>query len=96
MLDLSYLRKNFDQVKSRLAARGGPDGLEGFNEVDQRRRAAVTEMEGLKAERNAISAEVAKAKREGREAQEQIAASRRLGEPVRHVEDQVSEIDAHL
>ena len=96
MLDLNYLRKNFDEVKSSLATRGGPDALEGFSEIDQRRRAAVTEMEGLKAERNAISAEVAKAKREGREAKEQIATSRRLGEQIKGLEEKVSEIDADL
>ena len=96
MLDLNYLRKNFDQVKSRLAARGGPDALEGFSEVDQRRRAAVTEMEGLKAERNAISAKVAKAKREGREAEEEIATSRRLGQQVKELEGIVDELDSEL
>ncbi len=96
MLDLNYLRKNFDEAKTRLASRGAADALEGFSEVDRRRRAAVTKMEGLKAERNAISAEVAKAKREGREAEEQIASSRRLGEQVKHVEDIVDGLNSEL
>ena len=96
MLDLSYLRKNFDEVKTRLATRGAAGALEDFSEVDRRRRGAVTKMEGLKAERNAISAEVAKAKREGREAEEQIAASRRLGEQVKQLEGLVSELDSEL
>ena len=96
MLDLNYLRKNFDEAKTRLASRGAADAVEDFSEVDQRRRAAVTQMEGLKAERNAISAEVARAKREGREAQEQIATSRRLGEQIKGLEEKVGEIDAHL
>ena len=96
MLDLNYLRKNFGEAKTRLATRGASDALEDFSEVDRRRRGAVTKMEGLKAERNAISAEVARAKREGREAEEQIASSRRLGEQVKQLEGIVDELNSEL
>ena len=79
MLDLGYLRKNFDDVQARLAARGDSDWLGGFRDIDARRRAAITEMEGLKAKRNTLSAEVAKAKKAGENADEAIRESREIG-----------------
>jgi seryl-tRNA synthetase len=96
MLDLAHLRKNFDAVRARLEARGAVDGLDRFTEVDARRRAAVTEIEGLKARRNSISAEVAQAKREGRDAADLVGQSRAVGEQVNSLEDNVNELDAAL
>ena len=96
MLDLGYLRNNFDEVKTRLAGRGDTDWLGGFSEVDRNRRAAVTEIEGLKAKRNALSAEVAKAKREGLDAEEAIQGSREIGGQVKALEQNVEELDASL
>ena len=51
MHDLSYFRANLDAVASRLAARGFALNVEEFRQLDQRRRAAVTETEQLKARR---------------------------------------------
>ena len=96
MLDLGYLRINFDEVKTRLAGRADTDWLSGFTEIDRERRAAVTEIEGLKAKRNALSAEVAKAKREGLDAEDAIRGSREIGGQIKALEQSVDELDASL
>jgi seryl-tRNA synthetase len=96
MLDLNSLRQNFDEIQARLAARGDHKLLDQFHEVDISRRAAVTEIEGLKAQRNALSADVAKAKREGRDAAESIEQSRRVGEQIKALDDNVNELEAQL
>jgi len=96
MLDLGYLRNNFDEVKTRLASRGDTDWLSGFSEIDSKRRAAVTEIEGLKAKRNALSAEVAKAKREGLDAEEAMQGSREIGAQIKGLEQSVDELDSSL
>jgi seryl-tRNA synthetase len=96
MLDLNYLRQHFDEAKQRLAGRGGEDLLEQFQEVDAKRRAAVTEIEGLKARRNGLSAEVARAKREGGDAAQAIGESRQIGETIKSLEDNVKDLDDRL
>jgi seryl-tRNA synthetase len=96
MLDLNYLRQHFDEAKERLAGRGGEDLLEQFHEADGKRRAAVTEIEGLKAKRNGLSGEVARAKREGRDAEEAILESRKIGDEIKSLEDNVKELDDRL
>jgi seryl-tRNA synthetase len=96
MLDLGYLRQNHVHVKARLAARGASDALDRFEEVDQKRRAAVTEIEGLKARRNALSAEVAKAKKEGSDAGQMMLQSREVGGKIKGLEDDVKALDESL
>ena len=96
MLDLSYLRNNLDLVEARLAERGGPTGLDRFREADRERRAAVTEVERLKAARNAGSEEIARAKREGRDTSQQQARMREVGEQIKALEDKAKQCDAAL
>src|SRR5581483_4384635 len=86
MLDLAFLRNNLEAVEARLSRRGGSAGLERFRELDRERRAAITQVERLKALRNAGSEEVARARREGRDTTEQQARLRELGEQIRLLE----------
>ncbi len=65
MHDLADFRKNLDLYSKRLVTRGDTEYLAPFRELDQRRRAAITEAEELKASRNAANAEIAKLRREG-------------------------------
>jgi len=79
MLDLSYVRNNLDAVAARLATRGASAGLEQFRELDQKRRAAITESEQLKAQSNAQSQKIGQMKREGLDTsaeQEAVRASK--------------------
>ncbi len=65
MHDLHYFRANFDQIAKRLETRGAVGGLEQFRELDQKRRAVLTESEALKSQVNTDSMEIGKLKREG-------------------------------
>lgn len=96
MLDLNTLRQNFDAVKQNLEKRGAIEGLDQFLEIDQRRRAAVTEIESLKARRNALSAEVAKTKREGGDAEDAMRQSREVGAQVKSLDENVKVLDDAL
>jgi len=67
MHDLAFVRANLPQVEEKLRLRGVDPGLlKGFSDLDTARRSAITEAEGLKAKRNAYSAEVARLMREGK------------------------------
>jgi seryl-tRNA synthetase len=96
MLDLSYLRANSEQVERRLALRGGPTALDRFREKDRERRAAITEVERLRAERNAGSEEVGRLRRAGQDTTEQQARLRELGEQIKRLEERAKEYDAAL
>ena len=84
MLDLGYVRANLAQVKERLGRRGADVAamLDGFEELDRTRRAAITQSESLKAERNQISAEVAKRKQKGEDAAELMDRTRSMKEEI--------------
>jgi seryl-tRNA synthetase len=62
MLDLGFVRANLAQVKERLGRRGADVAalLDGFEELDRTRRAAITQSEQRKAERKLASAGFAK------------------------------------
>jgi seryl-tRNA synthetase len=96
MHDLGFLRGNLEAVEARLAQRGGATGLERFREVDSERRAAVTEVERLKAQRNAGSEEIARARREGRDTSAEQARMRELGERIKALEEKARGQDAAL
>lgn len=89
MLDLGYVRANLAHVKEQLARRAAEAAkpLEGFEALDQARRAAITESEALKAKRNQISAEVAERKRKGEDAAD-------LMEQTRSMKDEIERLGA--
>ena len=93
MLDRAYLRQNFEEAKSRLADRVDPGILDEFSVTDERRRAAVTEIQALQQERNDLSDRVAKAKRAGADAAEIVAQSRSVHARIGEREASVQALD---
>ncbi len=96
MIDLGYLRQNFKDVKLRLRDRADSRVLDDFVETDGRRRSAVTEIEGLQSQRNQFSAEVAKAKRAGENADAAMGQSKAIGAQIKEREDAVNSLDEAL
>jgi len=96
MLDLNVLRRDFEAVKQRLVDRAAPELLDQFSSADEKRRAAVTEIEELKRRRNEFSSQVAAAKKSGGDASEAIAASKQIGAEIKALEDSVAEADTTL
>jgi seryl-tRNA synthetase len=93
MHDLSYFRSNLEAVAQRLADRGFTLDVEVFRAADLNRRAAVTEIEALKARRNAESQEIGKKKKAGEETEALQAAVRAIGERITALDEQVKQID---
>ncbi|MBW8748094.1 MAG: serine--tRNA ligase [Acidobacteria bacterium] len=98
MLDLGFVRANLDVVKAKLRLRGmDPEAALGdFATLDAERRAAITEVENLKAERNRLSAEVATIKRAGGDAAAVMEQTKSLKEKVEGLEGRAAELDAAL
>ncbi|MDP9049972.1 MAG: serine--tRNA ligase [Acidobacteriota bacterium] len=66
MLDLAFVRANLPLVEEKLRTRGMDPAvvLGDFTTIDRTRRDAITQAETLKAQRNALSAEFGRLKRE--------------------------------
>jgi seryl-tRNA synthetase len=82
MYDLAWFRANFDRIAERLQTRSNPPNLDGYRELDRRRRAAIAESEQLKARRNAETVEIGKLRREGVDTSERQQAVRAIAERI--------------
>src|SRR3979411_496246 len=93
MHDLSFFRANLDTIAQKLATRGFELHGEQFRARDTERRAAVTESEQLKAQRNSESAEIAKLKKQGADTAEQQQKVRAIGDRIASLEENVKSLD---
>jgi len=93
MHDLSFFRANLDTIAQKLATRGFELNVEQFRALDTERRAAVTESEQLKAQRNSESVEIAKLKKQGADTAEQQQKVRGIGDRIASLEENVKALD---
>src|SRR5262245_18173983 len=89
MLDVHYVRENFDIVREQFAARNfAPALLDNFTQLDDVRRSLIRERDELNAASNRLSKEVGGLMREGKkdEAETKKAESRAVAEKVKGIE----------
>lgn len=97
MLDIKLLRQKPDWAKVKLAARGvKAEKIDEVLALDEQRRTIIQETEGLKAKRNTVSDEIAKAKREKVDASEQIKAMREVGQQVGKLDGQLKQVSEQI
>jgi seryl-tRNA synthetase len=98
MLDLAFVRDNLALVEEKLRQRGqNPDELlKDFHAIDRKRRAAIKEMEELKAERNRITEEIAKLKKNKQDASAEIEKTKQMREQIPALEKEAEAQDAKL
>jgi seryl-tRNA synthetase len=96
VLEIAYVRERFDLVRERLAARGGDYGLDRFADLDAERRRLLRESESLKQRKNQASEEVARLKREGKDAASLIAEMREVGDRIREYDERLKGVEESL
>ncbi len=96
MHDLSQFRANLDAYAARLATRGFELNVAQFREMDTERRAAVTEAEQLKAQRNAESLEISKLKKQNIDTTEQQQKVRAIGDRIAALDERVKVLDENF
>jgi seryl-tRNA synthetase len=99
MLDVHYVRENFDLVREKLATRNfDPALLADFTRLDTERRSLVPQRDELNAASNRISKEVGALMREGKrdEAEAKKAESKQAGEKARELDARISQIEEEL
>ena len=94
MHDPGVFRANLDAIAARLATRGLTLPLDEFHTLDQRRRAAITESEQLRAEQNAMSREIAQLRKEGVDTTAAQQRSRELSDRIAELAKDVEAADS--
>jgi seryl-tRNA synthetase len=96
MLDLNLIREQPDLVRKSMRDRQIDAGVvDSILALDDRRRQLLTQVEKLKAERNAASKEIGQLK-DGADRQSRIDAMRKLGDEIAALDQQVAVVDADL
>ncbi|OGL53233.1 MAG: serine--tRNA ligase [Candidatus Schekmanbacteria bacterium RIFCSPHIGHO2_02_FULL_38_11] len=93
MLDLKYLRENFDSGKREIEKRGNCPALDEFIKVDHQRRTILQEVEGLKFIRNKTSDFIGKLKKEGQNAEEHIKGMKDVSDKIKRMDDELKLIE---
>ena len=93
---MAFVRDNLELVEQKLSERGGPTILDGFRELDQKRRRTLTEVETLKNRRNQAGSEIARRKREKQDTQELLQEMKAVSEQIKSLDEQVRGHDALL
>ncbi|AST93947.1 MULTISPECIES: serine--tRNA ligase [Sutcliffiella] len=97
MLDLKFLRDNFEDVKNKLQHRGEDlSDLNQFEDLDVRRRQLLSETELLKSKRNEVSQQIAVLKREKKDAEQFIKEMREVGDKVKALDEELKGVEEKL
>jgi seryl-tRNA synthetase len=96
MLDINLIREQPELVRKSLSDRQkDTSSVDQVLELDRQRRLSIQETESLKAERNAVSKEIGKAK-DPTERQVKIEAMRKVGEQIGQLDEQLRKIEDEL
>lgn len=97
MLDLKFLRNNFQEVKEKLKFRGEDlTDLDYFEEWDLKRREYIKESEELKARRNEVSKQISQLKKEKKDADDLIKEMREVGDRIKEIDDELRVVEEKL
>jgi seryl-tRNA synthetase len=97
MLDLNFVRANLPLVEEKLRQRGGDTALlSNFATLDRERRSAITEVETLKAQRNALSQEIGRLKREGKDVAAVTLETTSLKDHIAALESRANALDLEM
>ena len=86
------MRKNIDLIRGMLKSRGMAIDIDGFVELDRRRREILGEVEGLKAKRNQLLAKISQLKKEGRDIKGIIEEAREISKVIEGLDKELNDV----
>ncbi|MBD3165721.1 serine--tRNA ligase [bacterium] len=96
MHDIKRLRQEPGALKASLGRKGFDADIEKALDLDRRRREAVSEADGLKAELNKASRAIGEAKKAGRDAAEEMEAARKIRERSAELDEERRTVEEEL
>ena len=94
MHDLNYFRDHLDLFAEMAKKRGTPLHLDAFRVLDGQRRELITGTEALKAQRNKASDEIARLKKEKKDADALIGEMKAVSERIKDADERITRLDA--
>lgn len=94
MHDLNYFRDHLEVFAEMAKKRTMTLDLDGFRALDKERRELITATEQLKAQRNKASDEIARLKKEKKNADQLIAEMKLVSERIRQSDERIAALDA--
>ncbi|HEY7446646.1 MAG TPA: serine--tRNA ligase [Vicinamibacterales bacterium] len=96
MLDPNFVREHAEDVRAGLRNRGldADKELEALAVLEARRRRLIPETEGLKRDQNAAGDEVARAKRQGKDASAIFEANRARAQKIKQLSVELDQVEA--
>ena len=97
MLDIKRIREDYEAVKERVEFRGkGSFGIENVKKYDEERRDLLAEVEQKRARQNAVSREIPKLKKEGKDTSDIMAEMKELSAEIKEESAELSEVEQKL
>ena len=96
MLDISFVRENFEAVIAKTRQRGLEIELDSFQQLDSERKALVGEVESLRHRRNVTSDQIAKLKKEKADATPLMEEMRAVSARIKEIDERIKHCDLTL
>jgi seryl-tRNA synthetase len=96
MLDPKLIRAEPERVKKAIADKQEKADLDLILSLDEKRRTILGQVEKKKAERNKVSEEIGRLKKEGQDAAGIMASVKTLGEDIHSLDEQLRAIEAEF
>ena len=96
MFDIKLIRENPEQVRELLKNRRSPVDFDALLAADARRRAAITEADELKAQRNSTSKQIGALRKAGEDTAALQAEMKAIGERISALDAEVRTLDEEL
>lgn len=93
MLDLKFIRENFEFVKNKLSQRNQKIEIDQLVQMDQNRREIIQVVEALRYERNTVSEKIAELKKQKKDATTEISRMKDVSQKIRELDIQKTEIE---
>ena len=96
LLDIKFVRENLDAVQTMLNNRQNKLSLDGFKELEEKRREIISQVEVLKNQRNTVSKQVGQMKKNGENTDAIFAEMRQVGEKIDAYDAELKQVESDL
>lgn len=96
MLDLKFIRENFDAVVENIRRKNEKIDLRGFLDIEEKRRILIQASDKLKNERNQVSRNIAELKKEGKPADDNIARMKVVSDQIKEYDEQLRNLEEQI
>ena len=96
MLDIKFVKENLAAVQEMLKNRQNKTSLDVFEQLEEKRRAILAEVEALKNKRNTVSKQVGLMKKNGENTDAIFVEMRQVGEQIDKLDAELKQVETDL